>query len=208
LASSIFRWSVVSGLMLLLGCSSGPPRSIYVLGGPENPIAIVTSDAGRPVVELKSVLLPDYLDTTDILLRGGQNELKISSTGRWGERLSVGVNRSLAQSIGKRVPGVVVERSDTSRRPARTLLINISAFDIWPDGHCILTARWTILGEDGRGLGAGERATVITTVTPSSNGFEDAAIVQAMDGALGQLADHIASDLMRTLNSRSMQPGR
>ena len=197
--------------MLLLGCSSGPPRSIYVLGRQENSVAGVTSDAGRPVVELKSVLLPDYLDTTDILLRDGQNEVKASPTGRWGERLSIGVTRMLAQTLNKRVTGVVVERSDTSRQPARTLLINVSAFDIWPDRRCILSARWTILGEDGRSLGAGERATVITSVAPSSNGIEDVAVVQAMNAALEQLADHVASDLTRTLgtvNSRSRSSGR
>jgi uncharacterized protein len=197
--------------MLLLGCSAGPPRRIYVLEGQENPIASVTSDAGRPVVELKSVLLPDYLDTTDMLLRDGQNELKISPTGRWGERLSIGVTRALGRALTKQLPGVVVDRSDTSRQPARTLLVNISAFDVWPDRRCILTARWTILGEDGRSLGAGERATIITSVAPSSNGIEDVAVVQAMDGALGQLADQIAADLTRTpgtLNTRSRSSGR
>ena len=40
-----------------------------------------------PVVELKPVSLPDYLNSTDILLRDGQNELTASPTGRWGERL-------------------------------------------------------------------------------------------------------------------------
>jgi cholesterol transport system auxiliary component len=211
LTSLRFRWPLLFGLMLLQACSSSPPRRIYVLEGQENPIASVTMDAGRPVVELKSVLMPDYLDTTDILLRDGQNELKISPTGRWGERLSVGVTRALGQALSKRVPGVVVLRSDTSRQPARTLLIDISTFDIWPDHRCVLTARWRILGEDGRSLGAGERATVITPVTPSSNGVEDVAVVQAMDGALGQLADHIAADLTRTLgplNSRSRLSGR
>jgi len=74
-----------------------------------------------------------------------------------------------------------------------------------------LSARWTILGEDGRSLGAGERATVITSVAPSSNGIEDVAVVQAMNAALEQLADHVASDLTRTLgtvNSRSRSSGR
>lgn len=159
----------------------------------------MTSDSGRPVVELKSVLLPDYLDTTDIVLRDGQNELKTSQTGRWGERLSVGVTRLLGQDLARGMPAIVLDQSESARHPARTLLINVDGFDVWPDRRCVLTAHWTIVGDDGRSLGADEKATIIASVPQSSNGLADAAVVQAMTGAVGQLADHIANDLSRTL---------
>ena len=39
-----------------------------------------------PLLLLPRVSVPDYLDTTDMMIRDGQNELRVSQTGRWGER--------------------------------------------------------------------------------------------------------------------------
>jgi uncharacterized lipoprotein YmbA len=209
LTISIRGWPLLLGLLLLARCAAGPSPRVYVLDGQEDRTPGVASDSGRPVVELKSVLLPDYLDTTDIVLRDGQNELKTSQTGRWGERLSVGVTRLLGQDLARRMPAIVVDQSESARHPARTLLINVDGFDVWPDRRCVLTAHWTITGEDGRSLGAGEKATIVALVPQSSNGPADSAIVQAMTDAVGQLADHVANDLSRTLrnfDSRSRAP--
>ena len=106
--NQLFRWLLAAGSLGLAGCGSGPPPRVYVLGAAVNPIPGVTSEAGLPVVELKPVSLPDYLDTTDIQLRDGQNELKSSATGRWGERLSVGIAAALREDLTKQVPGIVV----------------------------------------------------------------------------------------------------
>jgi uncharacterized lipoprotein YmbA len=60
------------------------------------------------VVEVKPVLVPDYLNVSDILVRRGENALAPSPTGRWGERLSVGATRALAMGLVRRLPGLVV----------------------------------------------------------------------------------------------------
>jgi uncharacterized lipoprotein YmbA len=202
---------LLSVLLLVTGCASGPPPRVYVLGGPENPIPGTTSDAGRPVVTLRRVSLPDYLDTTDILLRDGRSEVKASPTGRWGERLSVGITRGLAEALTKRLPAVVIDQDSSVREPARTLLISIDAFDIEANSRCVLTAHWTILGEDRRNLAVGERATIVTSARRPEDVAADSAVVTAMADALDQLADHIAADLSRTLRSvksSSMPAGR
>src|SRR3974390_3262476 len=93
----------------LTGCgSAGPPPVIYVLGAP--PLAAVSSEllVGRPVVELKHVTVPDYLDVSDIMVRQSANALTSSQTGRWGERLSVGITRALPANLSGRLPGFVV----------------------------------------------------------------------------------------------------
>jgi len=106
------RWSWLAGLLMLLGCSSSPPPSVYVLSAMANPVPGAGSEAGRPVLDLKPVTLPDYLDTTDIFLRDGQNELKSSRTGRWGERLSVGIGRALSEDLTARMPGIEVVQGE------------------------------------------------------------------------------------------------
>src|SRR3546814_6599396 len=84
--------------LALAACgTAGPPPVTYVLG--ESAIAEHGAEplAGRPVVEVKPVLVPDYLDVSDILIRGAEHVVVPSLTGRWGERLSVGVKIGRAQ---------------------------------------------------------------------------------------------------------------
>jgi uncharacterized lipoprotein YmbA len=182
------------GLLVLLGCSSGPAPGIHVLGQPAAAVASVISETGRPVLELKPVSLPDYLNSTDILLRDGQNELKVSSTGRWGERLSLGVTRALAEALARRLPRVTVLQSASDGASVAT---DIDAFDIEPDGRCVLTARWAITGQDRKALGGGKRATIVTMVPRDKDGVSDTGIVTAMNAAVEQLANYIASDVSR-----------
>jgi uncharacterized lipoprotein YmbA len=157
----------------------------------------MASEAGRPIVELKTVTVPDYLDTLDIQLRDGQNALNVSKTGRWGERLSVGVTRALQEDLAKRLSGTVIARSVPSGQPARTLLITVDAFDIMPDGRCVLTARWSVIGIDRYSIAASERASIVTIVPVSSDGMKDADVVAAMAAAVDQLADRVALTLSR-----------
>ena len=185
------------GLLVLLGCSSGPEPSLHVLGQPAAALASVVSETGRPVVELKPVSLPDYLNSTDILLRDGQNELKVSSTGRWGERLSLGVTRALADALARRLPRVTVLQSASDEAPAASVATNIEAFDIEPDGRCVLTARWTVIGQDRKAIVGGKRATIVTMVPRTKDGVSDTGIVTAMNEAMEQLASYIASDVSR-----------
>ena len=75
------------------GCASGVARRLYVLG---TPLESTETEANGPVVWLRRVSLPDYLDSTDIVWRAGQHGLQTSPTGRWGERLSLGITQALA----------------------------------------------------------------------------------------------------------------
>jgi len=72
-----FRHIRASAVALLLaapmaGCGpSDPPRTAYVLDTGLPARAAQSSDLGKPVVEVRQALLPDYLDTTDIVTRMG-----------------------------------------------------------------------------------------------------------------------------------------
>jgi uncharacterized lipoprotein YmbA len=195
--TAIVRLSLLAGLLLMPACAGPAPR-IYVLAPPVAPVSGMTSDAGRPIVELKTVTVPDYLDTLEIQTRDGQNALKVSTTGRWGERLSVGVTRALEEALTRRLPRIVIARSVPSGQAARTLLITVDAFDVLPDGRCVLTARWSVLGADRHGLEASDSASVVTMVPGASDGLKDADVVAAMASAVDRLADRVAATLSRT----------
>jgi uncharacterized protein len=192
---------IVAASIILTGCSSTPLPHTYVLSAPADPVAGVRSEAGRPVVELPTVTLPDYLDTIDIFVRDGRNELKPSATGRWGERLSVGITHALEVSLSRRLPGFLVTHTPISGQPSRRLLVDVSAFGVQADGRCVLTARWSVSGNDSQPAAVTEQGTFVTSTAggagDSKGALADAAVVSAMTAAVDQLADRIATSLRR-----------
>jgi uncharacterized protein len=194
---AVFRWCAILALLVQVGCGSSTPPRIFVLGAPQSPVPSVSSEVNRSVLELSPVSVPDYLNTTDILLRNGQNELRASLTGRWGERLAVGITDALRSALAKRMPGISVVLAAPAAQSARRLLVDVDAFDVMPDGQCVLTAHWTIQGDDRRTLQASERATIVTLAPRSSGDLADAAVVAAMTDAIDQLSARIAGSLPR-----------
>jgi len=188
-------------LLCVAACSSGPPRRTYLLTPPFDPTAPTTmtpSPAGDPIapqqrLEVRRILVPDYLDSADILMRSGNDEVKASITGRWGERLSQGVTRALRADLAARMPHDSIV-TDGSSNPRRQLRITVTALDLWQDGRCVLAANWSIVDQDssipvisGSGTFDSRNAAGTTIVT-------DASLVDAVARTLGKLADSIVPD--------------
>jgi uncharacterized protein len=142
-------------------------------------------------MQLQRVLIPDYLDTTDILLRVGAHELHESTTGRFGERLSLGITHALRSDLASQLPQYTLVLAQPADRPTRQIVVNVDAFDVWPTGRCVLVADWSVLGADRKTLLAADRGTFSTTAAGVNPG--DGAIVAAMADAVRQLADRIAN---------------
>ena len=142
-------------------------------------------------MQLQRVLIPDYLDTTDILLRVGTHEIHESATGRFGERLSLGLTHALRSDLASRLPLYTIALAQPAHGTARQILVNVDAFDIWPTGRCVLVADWSILEGDRRTMLSAGRSTFTTPAGSAHAG--DGAIVSVMADAVRQLADRIAS---------------
>jgi uncharacterized protein len=174
---------------VVTGCASGPARRLYVLG---TPLESTETAADGPVVWLRRVALPDYLDSTDIVWRAGQHGLQTSPTGRWGERLSLGVTQALATDLMARLPQNRVVLSDPDRKSTRELLVDVEGFDAWPDGHCVLSATWTLTDPTNGAVLAGARET-FTAAPARGEAQGDVRGVAGMADVVGKLADSIAS---------------
>jgi ABC-type transport auxiliary lipoprotein component len=98
-------------------CSSSGRPAIYVLDDAAPGQPGVTEVLGKPVVGLQHVQLPDYLDTTDIMTHRAGGRIHASTTGQWGDRLSTGVTRTLAESLGTQLPEVSVRGLPSTERP-------------------------------------------------------------------------------------------
>jgi hypothetical protein len=180
--------SVALLAMALGGCaSSGPPPTEYVLGIEPSAIAVMSPVTQRPVLEIAMVRVPDYLDRTDLLTRSS-SQLTSSQSGRWGERLSVGITRALAASLATRLPNFVVTTTPPLNMPDRRLLVDVSTFEARADRQVVLAARWTITDGGNRSNIQSEQAVVVEPVSATG----DSGAVAAMTRAVEDLADQIA----------------
>jgi uncharacterized lipoprotein YmbA len=173
---------------MLWGCGTFPLPKIYILGAQTRSTPGVIDEAGSPHLEVKTVTVPDYLDTTDILRRSGANQVMASPTGRWGERVSLGITRALAIDLARLLPGVVIE-SRGAFEPGRRLLVDVERFEIDETGLCTLTARWRITTSGDKVVANSAQGTFVATATSPT----DAAVSVAMSSAVDQLAGRIAA---------------
>jgi uncharacterized protein len=183
---------VTALIAMLAGCiSQGPRRHVYALEAALDTPANA-GEAGGSELQLERVLVPDYLDTTDLLLRVGTHEIRESSTSRFGERLSLGITYALRSDLAAQLPTNTITLAQPAEKSARQILVNVEAFDVWPSGRCVLVANWTILDRGGRAPLTTGRGTFVTA-SRGGDIASDAAIVLAMAGTVGQLAERIAS---------------
>jgi uncharacterized lipoprotein YmbA len=184
--------ALVAWISVAAGCLSHHEyRHIYSLDGAMDVPTQAGTVAERPVIQLQRVLIPDDLDTPDILLRVGAHEIHESATGRFGERLSLGITHALRSDLASRLPLYTIVLAQSAERPVRQILVNVDAFDVWPTGRCVLVADWTILDADRKALLSADRGTLTAAAAGVNPG--DGAIVTAMADAVRQLADRIAS---------------
>jgi hypothetical protein len=181
---------------LALGsCGTSPPPRTYVLGAE----ASVGARAGAvaPVLLLRRVTVPRYLDTTDLVVRVGPGETAASPGGQWAERLSDGVTRALATALERRVGTGRVLRPDDAVTDAaaapREFLVDVDAFECSArDATCRLDARWVV----GNGRSARPEATPVyhgSWIEPdgATNELRVATLARLVD----RLAERISTDL-------------
>jgi len=182
---------------ILVGCFSVSGSRTYLLR-PASEVALPSQhNAGLAVLAVAPVRVPDYLDSTDLVLRQGDHRLEASRTAHWGERLSSGVTEVLQAELARRLPDQWVTSSRDSGVAARKLDVRIERFDVWPDGRCVLVAGWTVRDPAHHRNAVGESATVEHPPGGSPT-IGDARLVAAMDEALETLAERIAASLETT----------
>ena len=190
-----FWWPLLlcATMLCAVACSSGAPRRTYMLTPPMNPTASATPTPSQRL-EVRRILVPDYLDTTDILTRSGNDEVKISSTGRWGERLSQGLTQAVDADLATRMPNMAIVQ-DGSRSAQRQLRITITALDLWPDGRCVLAASWSVVDQDSSVPVTTGNGTFDTSNAGGPATVSDANLVEAVERTVAKLADSIVPDL-------------
>ena len=177
---------------LVMTSCAAPPLSLYTLQASNLPAAAVPFSHAATVIEIRRVVLPDYLDTQDILVRNGST-LQRSPHGRWASRLSIEITRYLTGLLAAQRPGALVTDQPQAETPHDRILITISNLDVTTAGRAMLQANWTIVPRNEAQPVRNRRA--LFTVDGSTKTDQD--VVVLTQAVLRRLADAIGIARLR-----------
>jgi len=176
---------------------TGAPMAEYVLGTPPPAVTASMTITALPIVEVKPTRLPDYLDTKSLFVRRG-NELKPSATGRWGERLSVGLTRAVAASLAARLPNAAVTTAPpVGSEVTLQVLIDVDAFEATAEHDVVLAGTWTISSGSSRIALTSERFSIGGPIAGSGDSAAVAAMTKAVEDLAGQIVTGVQHSLPR-----------
>ena len=195
------------GLAAVLGlasCAVTDTTQYYTLGAATPPGRTSRASASTPPksvagsravgVGVGPVIMPGYLDRTQIVTRPGTDHVEISMFNRWAEPLEDGISRILAEEISVRVPTERVVmfpwRGVVARVIQYQVVVAVVRFDGRSGGDVTLDTRWRILDRGGDEL-LFRRSTVVEPA--AGRGYEP--IVAAMTRAIVTLGQEIAAEL-------------
>jgi len=171
---------------LCCGCGSSPNTTYYALAA----VSGTARQASLGAIEVRRPGIAGYLDRTEILAQWDGQRLQLANNAGWAEPIAAMIGRVLADDLSERLPGTIVfsAGSDLSMPTTTVVELLIRKFDYGSDGHVHLLALWSV-----RGGGQPSARAASLRARPTTD--ETGAIVAAMSGLLGQLADEIASEL-------------
>lgn len=183
----------IAALLGLAGCAGNTPSRYYFLS-PLVEAGGAAAPGGSRTIGVGPVRLPDYLNRPQIVTRTGPNEFTVAEFNQWGGPLEAEVGRVLAENLATLLPADRVALFPWSMPyPAQyRVQVAVVRFEADAAGSVGLTARWSILGKDGRDA----LRTVQSSLREEAGGTEYEATVAAMSRALAGLSREIAAALL------------
>jgi uncharacterized lipoprotein YmbA len=177
------------GMTAGLAACAAPPLKVYTLDAPA--VLVDTGPAQMPAsLEVWRIVLPDYLDTQDIVLREG-SQINRSNHARWASRLSIGATDLITARLAATRPDLFITDQPLVSPARYRLFINISRLDVSWDGTTSLAADWTIVPRDERRPELHDRTAFALTGPVKT----DADIVALTNAVLDELAVRIERDV-------------
>jgi uncharacterized lipoprotein YmbA len=175
--------------LVLVGCSSVPPPRLLLL---TNDVVVPSAPpaAKRPLLLVRTVRLPEYMDRRAVFYQNGEAELKQVADTAWAERPEIAITRWLALQLAADLPDSEVRAfsAEPAGSALETLYVELDNFEaralpgITPELR--LRGGWHLTGDRT----ANGRLNFDVTL----RSFEPADISTAMETALRQAAQSIA----------------
>jgi uncharacterized lipoprotein YmbA len=124
------RLCMLVAALVVVGCSSAPPPRLLLLTNdvvvPPAPQAKV-----RPLLVVRAVRLPEYMDRRALVYQSGEAELKKIPDTVWAERPEVAITRWLALQLAADLPDLEVRAfsAEPAGSAAETLYIELDNFE-------------------------------------------------------------------------------
>jgi uncharacterized protein len=187
-----YPMAVIIPALLLSACAATPPSRHYLL----SPLAMQTGTPAQPDNRLGIGLisLPDYLNRTQLVVRGNGGRLLMRDGERWGEPLEDSVRRVLGENLGRLLGSgrLVFLPAPAGLTVTNRLQLEITAFDAGTDQELQLSARWSLSQISGTTSLHESHIKVALKADDAS------ATVAAMNEALLQLAGEIVAKATNT----------
>lgn len=183
--------------LLIAGCAA-PALKLYTLGAPAVAVTAEGNPGAAPTVEVRRVVLPDYLDSQDIVIRRS-NMIDRSSSGRWASRLSIGATDLITAQLAASRPDLFVTDQPVSTPARFRLFVNISRLDVSAGGTAALTADWSIVPRRATQPHLRDRASFSAQGPVTA----DADVVALTGRLLEELAARIGQDLAKAVPAAS-----
>lgn len=199
----------VTLLTILSGCSFLKPANdqthnylLTAMPWPE-PSAGVSPPC---IVRVLPVEVPNYLQTSDMVIRTGTNEVVFTKFNQWAEPLDAGIRRVLAQNLCdfRGIQEALTDEPAPARQNPYIISVHIlecEGSDINGRGSILFSASWEI--------SQGEEQTTtlahgIFRAPPSSwNPGDYDGMVSQLSGAIGDLSGILAQAISAQANGRS-----
>ena len=196
----VARFAAVIALATLLalptGCGTSMPARFYrmsptVAGSarPNPALSAATMSAGIGPIEV-----PAYLDHPQIVTQKAGNELGYAEYDRWAGSFQSNIADVLVEDISSSLAGegVSVHPWDLRVPFDYQVEVRITGFEGYPGKSVSLNATWTVINPS-----AGRKVVVFrrSIIDKGAQGPGYAAYVDAMNGALAELAQEIADEL-------------
>jgi len=180
--------------LLVAACGSSPPVRYFALSPMDSVQRQDPDDA--VTLGLGPLRLPEYLNRSQLVTRGGGSELEVDEFNRWAEPLTLALHRVVSADVDNMMDGVIVIafpweaviRNEVDYR----LLGEVTRFDADRSGRVVLDIQWAI-SDVPAGVAVLIRRSKYET--RASRPDDPAIVTSAMNDALAMFSRDVVSEL-------------
>ena len=191
-------WCILVSL-LVAACGSSPPVRYFALSTMDS---VQRQDPDDSVtLGVGPLRLPEYLNRSQMVTRGGGSELEIDEFSRWAEPLTQALHRVVSTDVDNMMNGVMViafpweavVHNDVDYR----LLGEVTRFDADRSGRVVLDIQWAISDVSAEEVAVPPRRSRYETRAARSD--DPAIVASAMNDALVMFSRDVVSEMEKVL---------
>ena len=202
------RFVFIAGLVALANCGGSAPPRLFLLssGAVQVPgeramvssgsrdLAVGRTPAAGARAASVAVIVPQYLDRPEIMIRTSDVELEPVPDAKWAEDLAMTASRKLADDLNRLLPGydIVPWPNRLERRVAYRIEVSLSHFEMESPNQVVIAGTWAITDDAARERASAkfQNAAPLAVSDPKS-------IAETMSRLLGGVSSPIAAELQK-----------